>query len=107
MLFVINTMTALQKFLITIAIIIALGAGVYYFTIRPHGTITTTEGTATRPPGAASSPPAATLQTPDYKKPIAFSSSISADIRAQLNAELKIVQGQIAANPLNMGAWTN
>lgn len=47
------------------------------------------------------------LVTPDYKKPIAFRADVSADIRAQLTAKLKIVQAQIAANQLNMGAWTN
>ncbi len=88
-----------------------MGVSVYYLVLKGStpgemsGTATTTPSTATSTTKDGNATPQ--LVTPDYKKPIAFSASITPDIRTQLNAELKVVQGQIAANPLNIGPWVN
>lgn len=106
-------MTATQKLIVTIAALVLVGSGAYYFSTRvqapttsgtatttPNGAATSTQGTATTP-GQANS----TVATPDASKPIAFSADISADIRAQLNTALKNEQAEIAKNPLNPGPW--
>lgn len=109
-------MTAIQKFIVTIIVLAAVGGGAYYLTVRPaatapgqQATSTPSGTTATTSTSGASNSGGATptLVTPDYKKPIAFSVDIAPDIRTQLNAELKTVQGQIAENPLNPGPWIN
>lgn len=108
-------MTATQKLIATIATLLLLAGGAYYFSTRAKIPSTTDTATTT-PNGMATSTATSTVTTgqagsnivtPDASKPIAFSATISADIRTQLNAELKTVQAQIAQNPLNPGPWIN
>lgn len=106
-------MTAIQKLIATVAALLLVGGGAYYFSTRvqaPANTntaATTPNGTAT---STATSTPAtgqvgSSVATPYANRPIRFASSVSADIRAQLNEQLKVVQAQVAENPLNPGPW--
>lgn len=105
-------MNPLQKFILTTVVLLACGAGMYYFFSRgpsaaaPAGTVTPVIAGATSTPGSQGSAKV-TLVTPDYKKPIAFSSSLSAEIRSQLNAELKTVQAELDKNVLDVKAWVS
>ena len=107
-----TTMTALQKFIITIVVLLVLGAGAYFWASRAQApstspgqtATTTTDATSTQ---TGSSSPDLVLVTPDYQKPIAFSASVSSDIRTQLNARLAQIQADLTQNPLDIKAWIN
>jgi len=108
-------MTAAQKALTTVVVLIILVGGIYYFSARPAAPTADTTATTT-PNGTATSTATTTansntgglkLVQPDYKKPIVFSADISADIRTELNTDLVKDQAEIAANPLDLQAWTN
>ncbi len=107
-------MTPTQKLITTAVVLLAVVAGLYYYSTRPQAGLPAGAATSTAsglPAQAGTSTATSTygvgvtLVTPDYKKPIAFSPSISSGVRAQLNAELAIVQAKLAKNSLNMGAW--
>lgn len=104
-------MTALQKLGLTIGVLAIVGVGVYMVFYRgAAGPGSGPQAATSTPNGAATSTnPSAglTLSTPDYKKPIAFSAGTSVDIRAQLNASLKLVQAQLDKNPLDIKAWVD
>lgn len=103
-------MTATQKLLATVVVLFAVGAGVYFVFVGPLGgspsgtASSTTMGNATST-SAATSTQKLHLVQPDYTKPIAFSSSVSADIRTQLNKDLATVQADIVKNPLSIKDW--
>jgi len=103
-------MTPTQRLITTLVILLAIVAGLYYYSTRPHGSIPSPISTSSPSASAtATSTPNAgiKLETPDYNKPIVFSADISADIRAQLNAELATVQADLAKNPLSVKDWVN
>ncbi len=91
---------------LTIIGIVLVGLGLY-IGLR-HGTSSGGSNvTATSTAQSATSTNTISLVQPDYTKPVAYSSDITPTIRAELNQELATVQGEIKANPLNMGAWTD
>ena len=103
-------MTPTQKFIATVGVLVVLGAGAYYYVAHMSTQPTTSGLGATSTPQTTASSTAQAqphIVTPDYKKPIAFSATVTPEIRTQLNAELKLVQAQIAANALNIGPWVN
>ena len=116
-------MTTAQKILAAIIAAVVIVGGAYLLTAHPAGapgTATSTPQAATTTPsraatstpvgsasGSVAKPAGTTLVTPDFKKPIAFSASVSADIRAQLNKELATVSADLAKNPLHIQAWIN
>lgn len=108
------TMTALQKFFLTISVLLVLGVGAYFWANRAQApvapgseTATTTEQStgATSTPNSLQGGTGVKLVTPDYRKPITFSADIAADIRVQLNEQLKIVQAQLDDDPLDIKSW--
>lgn len=106
-------MTATQKFIATIAVLFVLGLGAYMWVNRAQAPTTTGGQTTATTTNATSTTPdtntdgKATLQTPDYKKPIVFSATVSADTRTQLNAELKTVQTNLEKNLLDIKSWVD
>ncbi len=46
-----------------------------------------------------------TLSTPDFVKPLTFSSSTSVDVRAALNTQYAAVQGILKQKPTDFNAW--
>jgi tetratricopeptide (TPR) repeat protein len=106
-------MTPIQKFSATVLVLVVLAGGAYFFFVRsvvapatsPTATSTpSTDATFTPTSGTNTAP---TLVTPDYKKPIAFSSSISPEIRTELNASLATAQALLDKNRLDLKAWLN
>ena len=107
-----TTMNPLQKFFITTAIVLVLIGLTYYFYVGPRA-LGPSEGAM-----ATTSVPSATstanngnaniqVITPDYFKPIVFSSTVSAAMRAQLNGRLKLVQAELDTNKLDIRAWVD
>ncbi len=102
--------------ILTVALIVVVFAGLYFFLRSPFGASSMSTGA---PPSRAATSSAATstaashnanqilLVQPDYTTPVAYSSDITPTIRTELNQELVTVQAEIKANPLNMGAWTD
>jgi tetratricopeptide (TPR) repeat protein len=101
-------MTALQKFIATIVVLAAVGAGIYFVVTKQAQSTGMASGDSTMSTSTstATSQNKPTLVTPDYKKPIKFSATVTPEIKVQLNTSLKAAQAKIAENPLNMGAWT-
>lgn len=102
--------TPTQRLIITSALLLVILAVGYALFVRkadaPSGS-TVTMATSTNATSTNSSSDQPVLQTPHYKKPIAFASNISADTRLQLNNELRVVQVSLDKNVLDMKAWVD
>jgi tetratricopeptide (TPR) repeat protein len=106
-----------------IVLVVIIGLGIYFLLPHAVGTspiatstgqivfdpnatssqiITTPNGSYTVTPVVDSGTPA-----PDYKKPIAFNASVSAEVRAALNAQLAQTQAVLAKSPTDFAALIN
>lgn len=114
-------MTVYRNLAIGVLVVVLAGAGLYYATkggsrsltepndnasttvrILPDGTIVAPEGyTVEELPteGGASIP------APNYKAALKFDASVSAEVRAALNAQLTSIQSEIAARPHDFTSW--
>lgn len=112
-------MTPIQRnFAFSIAIVVTLGAGIYYWTrstqpaagtsdnatttvqILPDGTVVAPEGyTVTEQPVEQ------TIAAPAYKTGLKFDAGVSPEVRAALEANLKALQAAIDKDRFDFSAW--
>ncbi len=108
-----------SKNIITIALLVLAGIGLiaaFYFNFKSVSNQIDTAPTATstvKLPGGGEVSASGDVEitetpsnpAPDYTKAITFSSSVSSEVRAALNANLAAIQAQIKTDSRNLGAW--
>lgn len=107
-------MSTQTRFIITVVALLLLGVGAYYFIVSPKSVQAPTDtASSTGTPSATTTPTQnpdegkIVLNTPNYKKAIAFSANIEASFRDSLNEKLKTIIAQLNANQLDIRAWIN
>ncbi len=116
------TSPAVRNLLLTIAVLVLLGGGIYMYFHRASNNsstpLTASTTTQTLPDGTVITglPPGATVtevseeqstapKAPDYTKPIIFSPSLDANLSATIRVQFEEVKSMLAKKPTDFDAW--
>ena len=112
---------AIRTLLITCAALALIAAGAYAYINRAPGgqpsstgsttTQTLSDGTVITVPAGATvteeNAPVSQIVAPNYRKPIIYDGSVSADVRAAIEAQFDKAKKLLATNPNDFNAWLN
>ena len=114
---------AMRTLLITCAVILLATAGIYSYVRRAPATSSSTATTTSQtlsdgtvvsglPEGAViteipTEQPASAAVAPDYRKPIVYDGSVSAEVRAAIESQFDKDKKLLAINPNDFNAWLN
>ncbi len=107
-----------RNFLLGLGIVVLVGGGLYYWTTRPKAAPVTANPNASTtiqilPDGTIIAPDGLTVKdttsettpAPNYKAALKFDASVSADVRAALEAKAARDVAALNKDPLNFSAW--
>ena len=100
-------MTAQQKGLVSIAVVLVAGVALYMYTRQPATTTGPTESTAstTQTANKAPLPKTASVKAPSLDRPITISADLSADVRTAIRLNLEKIIAELKADPTQGEVW--